>query len=616
MGNTHEEAVLALNPDAIALLDDVGTVVHWNSAAEAMFGFARSEALGRRLDHLIVAEDQRSGWEELLRQAVRDGSCIDEAVRQRRNGSRLHVSVSLKAVHPGAADGGFLVNMRDVTPLKVRRDAKAVDAYRLPLDHTPDAILIVSSTGHIVLANTQAQEMFGSPDAGLVGQTVESLLPERYRAGHFARRAGFMTHPRTRAMGAGLELFGQRAGGEEFPVEISLSPLETDEGQMVMCAVRDMTDRIEARNKADRKFRDLLESAPDAMVIVDEAGKIVLVNSQAVRLFGWAREDLLGESVDRLVPERFRGAHSGHRAGYFAAPKVRQMGVGLPLFGLRRDGSEFPLEISLSPIQTEEGTLISSAIRDATERRRSEQALHEANRLKSEFLANMSHELRTPLNGILGFSELLIDGRPGPLNDKQREYLQDVHHCGKHLLQLINDVLDLSKVEAGKMEVHPETFCPEEAAAAVCALVAPMARKKQLRLRPPGIGDAETVEQDLHKFKQILFNLLSNAVKFTDAGGEIMVMISRPSADWVRMDVRDNGIGISEADLPQLFEAFKQIDAGSGRRFEGTGLGLSLTRKLVELQGGRISVTSRPGQGSVFTVQLPTIVVKPTIIAG
>lgn len=612
MGSNHEKAVLALNPDAIALLDDAAVVVHWNPAAEAMFGFSRPEALGRTLDSLIVAEEQRPGWEKLLQQAVRDGSCIDEAIHQRKNGSRLHVSVSLKAVNPGAADGGFLVTMRDVTPLKVRRDVKAVDAYRLPLDHTPDAILIVNPTGHIVLANAQAQAMFGSTGNRLIGDTIESLLPERYRAGHFAHRAGFLAHPRTRAMGAGLELFGQRADGREFPVEIGLSPLPTDEGQMVMCAVRDMTDRIEASNKADRKFRDLLESAPDAMIIVDDTGTIVLVNSQAIQMFGWARDELLGQSVDRLVPERFRGSHAGHRAGYFASPKVRQMGAGMPLAGLRRDGTEFPLEISLSPIQTEDGLLICSAIRDASDRRRSEAALHEANRLKSEFLANMSHELRTPLNGILGFSELLIDGRPGPLNDKQREYLQDVHQCGKHLLQLINDVLDLSKVEAGKMEIHPERFVPEDAVGAVCALVAPMARKKHLKLLPPAGADgaAEPVEQDLQKFKQILFNLLSNAVKFTEDGGEIAVKIDRSLPAWMRMDVCDNGIGIHENDLPQLFEAFRQIDAGSGRRYEGTGLGLSLTRKLVELQGGRISVVSQPGQGSVFTVQLPTCVAK------
>ena len=586
-------------PDAVIAASQDGTVVLWNTAAELLFGYSRAEALGSRLGDLIGVPEHPDETAQLESQD--SPQPVFESVRRRKDGSLVHVNISQRTIR---GDGGaplLLNTIKDVTLLRVRRDAKLLEAqFRNLLESTPDAIIMVNVTGRIVLVNSQAETVFGYSRAQLVGRPVEMLLPERFRGGHNAHRGRFFSQPRTRTMGAGLDLYGLRSNGEEFPVEISLSPLVTAEGTMVMSAVRDVSER----QKAEQKFRGLLESAPDAMVIVGRDGNIALINSQTERLFGYQRSELLGRPVEVLVPERYRGKHAGHRGGFFSQPRARSMGAGLELFGLRRDGSEFPVEISLSPLETEEGMFVSSAIRDATARKLYEQGLQEANRLKSVFLANMSHELRTPLNAIIGFSEFLVDEKPGPLNAKQKEYLGDVLNSARHLLQLINDVLDLSKIEAGRMEVRAESFSLRQAIEEVCTGVASMAGAKGIAINRDIGAAPQEVTLDRQKLIQVLYNLLSNAVKFSDEGSEVAITAALHDGA-LQLAVRDRGIGIRQEDLEKLFIEFQQLDSGSTRRFEGTGLGLALTKKLVEVQGGGISVESERGRGSTFTVLLP-----------
>jgi protein-histidine pros-kinase len=272
---------------------------------------------------------------------------------------------------------------------------------------------------------------------------------------------------------------------------------------------------------------------------------------------------------------------------------------------LRKDGSEFPVEVSLSPLQTAEGPLVMSAIRDITQRKLQDHKLQEANRHKSEFLAKMSHELRTPLNGILGFAEFLIDEKPGAINPKQREYLHEILQSGRHLLQLINDVLDLSKIEAGKMGLKPEHFFVEKAIREATGAVQLMAEKKRILISIAVGPEVGAVHLDPGKFKQVLYNLLSNAVKFTGEKGRVNVCANTHPPGRFQLQVQDTGIGIPREDFDRLFGEFQQLESGMRRSFGGTGLGLALTKRIVELQNGSITVESEPDKGSTFTVVLP-----------
>jgi PAS domain S-box-containing protein len=372
----------------------------------------------------------------------------------------------------------------------------------------------------------------------------------------------------------------------------------------------------------------LLEAAPDAILEVDSDGRIVLLNAIAEKVFGYTRAELLGQPMELLIPSDLRSRHEQHRSAYRSHPTTRPMGSGLDLYAQRKDGSRFPVEISLSPLKSEDGFRVSAIIRDVTERKQAEQriqALNEsftrelstanqqlelrnreverANRLKSEFLASMSHELRTPLHTIIGFSELLAEELEGPLNEKQKRFMSHIHQDSLHLLELINEVLDLSKIEAGRLELRLETFdmiaAVDEALSSAKALGAQKSIAIESRV-PAGIS----LYADRLRIKEVLYNLLSNAVKFTPDGGKIRIEATLEPAS-ITISIIDTGIGIAADEHESVFNKFYQVGSTTKGVREGTGLGLAITKRLVEQHGGKIWVESEPGKGSRFSFTLP-----------
>ena len=363
------------------------------------------------------------------------------------------------------------------------------------------------------------------------------------------------------------------------------------------------------------KFSSLLEIAPDAIVIVDKGGRIVLANSQTENLFGYKRQEIINEMVDRLVPERFRSRHAAQRNGFFAEPHMRPIGTGLELFGMRKDGVEFPIEISLNPLEIEDEILITAAIRDITERKRFEHALHEknleleqANLAKDRFLADISHELRTPLNAILGFTGTLLMKLPGPLTLDQEKQLRTIQASARHLLSLINDLPDLTRTEAGKVELNLESVRCQSVLEEVATALRPQAESKGLHLQVITPPSDVFIQTDHRLLSQILLNLANNAIKFTDYG-EVRIELCTPHLSKagrmvVEISVEDTGIGMRHEEQARLFQAFEELDNSNAHKHEGTGLGLYLSQKLATLLGGNIAVESVHGLGSAFRLMI------------
>jgi PAS domain S-box-containing protein len=480
--------------------------------------------------------------------------------------------------------------------------------YRGLLEAAPDAMVVVNQVGEIVLLNVQAEKQFGYSRDELVGQKVKNIIPKGFAERLIADGTRSAAEALAQQIGTGIELVAQRKDGSEFPIEIMLSPLESTEGTLVTAAIRDISVRKAAEKhlaQMEGRYRGLLEAAPDAMVVVNQGGAIVLLNVQAEKQFGYSRDELIGQKVKNIIPEGFAERLVADALRSVEEALAQQIGAGIELTGRRKDRSEFPIELMLSPLESAEGILVTAAIRDITKRKKAEahllQKVEELNRSNEElgqFANVVSHDLQEPLRMVASYTQLLSRRYKGRLDSDADEFISFAVDGASRMQRLIQDLLAYSRVGTkGKDMVDTSSE-----GALQQALI-------NLRGAIKDSGALVThdhlpaVLADEMQLIQLFQNLVGNAIKYQSSGvPRVHVSASKNAGKKWIFSVRDNGLGIDPQYFEKIFGMFQRLH--KREEFAGTGIGLAICKKIVERHGGSISVESRPGQGSTFRFAL------------
>ena len=459
------------------------------------------------------------------------------------------------------------------------------------VEATPNAIILVNKEGRISYVNNQTEKLFGYDRAGLVGQGVEILIPDRYHKDHPQFRNMFFSSPETRAMGSGRELFAVKKDKTEFPVEIGLNPMVTIDGTMVLASIID----ISARKKAEKSFRLVVESAPNAMILTNKSGVITLVNNQTEKLFGYDRKELIGNVLEIFIPKRFRKLHPQLRNDFFASPVVRAMGAGRELFAVRKDGSEFPVEIGLNPIETEEGTLVLASVIDITERKKQKQLteLEARNKELEQFNYIASHDLQEPLRTVLNYIQILEEDYFDKMDEEAMRHLDTINRAAKRMSSLVHSLLDFSRVGRNKELVF--TDCNQLVNNVIADLNATI-KSSKVKIT---LGQLPVIKVLETEMTQLFQNLINNAIKFRKENvvPEVEIRYSELPTHH-EFSVSDNGIGIEQKNFEKIFYIFNRLNLNDPS--SEYGIGLANCRKIVELHSGKIWVESEVGIGSAF----------------
>ena len=605
--------LLEAAPDAMVVVNQSGKIVLLNVQAEKQFGYRRDELLGQKVTNIIpvgfaerlVADDLRSA-EDASAQQIGTGI---ELIARRKDGGEFPIEIMLS---PLASVEGTLVTAA-IRNISVRKAAEMHLAqmegrYRGLLEAAPDAMVVVNQSGEIVLLNVQAEKQFGYRRDELLGQKVTNIIPVGFAERLVADDLRSAEDASAQQIGTGIELIARRKDGGEFPIEIMLSPLQSTEGTLVTAAIRNISVRKAAEThlaQMEGRYRGLLEAAPDAMVVVNQSGAIVLLNVQAEKQFGYRRDELLGQKVTNIIPVGFaeRLIADGLRSAEDAS--AQQIGTGIELIARRKDGGEFPIEIMLSPLRSTEGTLVTAAIRDISVRKKAAvvlmQKVDELNRSNEElgqFAYIASHDLQEPLRMVASYTQLLSRRYKGKLDADADEFIAFAVDGASRMQRLIQDLLTYSRVGTKGRDLR-HTSSEDALEQAVVNLRGSVEGSGALVTH----DSLPTVLADEMQLTQLFQNLIGNAIKYHNPGTPHVHISAAMNGDkkWT-FAVKDDGIGIDPQYFERIFGMFQRLH--KREEFAGTGIGLAICKKIVERHGSTISVESTLGHGSTFRFAL------------
>lgn len=580
-----------------------------NAQAARMFGYSQDEILGKNIK-LLMPDALAARHDNLVSEYIASGkSQVMGATREvtalRKDGSTFTIELSISEIKVDD-EPLFVGILRDVSE---RERILAIQAHFAAIvTSSEDAIISKSASGVITSWNPAAQRMFGYTAAEMLNQPMDRLIPKDVGNEEQLILERILKGEKIEH----FETVRQRKNGEIFPVSVTISPVRSPTGEIigVSTILRDITARKKTEGKnRETRFRALFDTVVDGIIIIDAKGIIHDLNPATVKLFGYTPVELLKKNVKILMPEPYAREHDGYIYNYLSTGTKKVIGIGREVTGRRKDGSTFPMELAVSEMDVNGQIMFTGIVRDITERKAFEASLRQArdeaiksSQAKSEFLASMSHELRTPLNGILGFSQLLEMDETIPA--ESRSHATEIKRAGNHLLSLISDLIDLSRIETGKIIMSIEPVSINDAISTSLHSVSPLAQSRRVTLINQCITGSNLlrVHADSVRLRQVLINLLSNAIKYNLPGGSVTLSCEQRD-DEVQLTVTDTGIGIPADMQSRVFNAFDRLGREAGTT-EGTGIGLVITQRIVLAMQGSIGFESEEGKGSSFWVRL------------